>query len=101
MNFDGLFLGRIDYQDKEKRLANQNAEMIWHGSDNLGENADLFTGILFNGYDPPPGLCFDTRCYKEPLVDDENSPEYNLNEKVGKIPKMWIIFLNHHLFIRR
>lgn len=40
MGFDGLFIGRLDYQDKENRLANQQAEMIWKSSANLGEFDD-------------------------------------------------------------
>lgn len=40
MGFDGLFIGRLDYQDKENRLANQQAEMIWKSSANLGECND-------------------------------------------------------------
>ena len=36
MGYDGLFFGRLDYQDKNNRLLNKNAEMVWHGSANLG-----------------------------------------------------------------
>jgi len=32
MGFDGMFFGRLDYQDKDERLMTKNAEMIWHGS---------------------------------------------------------------------
>ena len=36
--FDGMFLGRIDYQDKNKRLTNKTMEMIWSGSDIMGKS---------------------------------------------------------------
>jgi hypothetical protein len=36
MGFDGLFIGRLDYQDKLNRLANKTPEMIWKASANLG-----------------------------------------------------------------
>lgn len=36
MGFDGMFFGRLDYQDKDERLMTQKPEMIWHGSANLG-----------------------------------------------------------------
>lgn len=37
LGFDGLFLGRIDYQDKQSRLLQKRAEMIWEASPhNLG-----------------------------------------------------------------
>lgn len=32
-----MFLGRIDYQDKNQRLANKTMEMIWSGSDAIGK----------------------------------------------------------------
>lgn len=34
--FDGYFLGRMDYQDKEKRLNDMSMEMMWTASQNLG-----------------------------------------------------------------
>lgn len=82
MGYDGLFLGRIDYQDKIKRLAFKNAEMIWHSSANLGQKSDIFTGVLYNMYQPPPGFCFDILCSDDPIIDDKNSPEYNVDKKV-------------------
>ena len=37
MGFDGLFFGRLDYQDKNHRLNTTTMEMVWHGSpNNLG-----------------------------------------------------------------
>lgn len=36
MGFDGVILGRIDYQDKLNRLNSQSMEMLWQGSKNLG-----------------------------------------------------------------
>lgn len=38
MGFDGLFIGRLDYQDKISRLTNKSAEMIWESSANLGKH---------------------------------------------------------------
>ena len=35
---DALFFGRLDYQDKAKRLQTKEMEMVWMGSDNLGSN---------------------------------------------------------------
>lgn len=86
MCYDGLFLGRIDYQDKMERLTHKNGEMVWKASDSLS-SSDLFTGVLYNTYSPPPGFCFDILCADEPIVDDRNSPEYNVDKKV--ILKNW------------
>jgi len=37
MGFDGLFFGRLDFQDKLARLQTKTGEMVWQGSANLGE----------------------------------------------------------------
>lgn len=93
MGFDGMFFGRLDYQDKITRLSKKTAEMLWHGSANLGEAADLFTGVLYNNYGPPPGFCFDILCSDEPMIDDKWSPDYNVDRKVrNQFFKKKIIF---------
>lgn len=84
MSYDGLFLGRIDYEDKNERLKNRNAEMVWQTSSNLGSKADLFTGVLYTIYQPPSGFCFDAQCSDDPIIDDQNSPEYNVDTKVDR-----------------
>ncbi|XP_033326410.2 lysosomal alpha-mannosidase II isoform X1 [Megalopta genalis] len=84
LGFDGLFLGRIDYQDKRQRIEDKSMEFIWKGSPNLGSNADLFTVVLYNTYSPPPGFCFDVLCRDDPINDDVESADYNVPEKVEK-----------------
>jgi lysosomal alpha-mannosidase len=37
MGYDGLFFGRLDYQDKQNRMQTKKMEMIWQASPNLGE----------------------------------------------------------------
>lgn len=37
LGFDGILLGRIDYQDKQFRMKSKTAEMVWRGSVNLGK----------------------------------------------------------------
>lgn len=87
MGYDGMFFARLDWQDKSHRMNTKTPEMIWHGSANLGENADLFTGVLYNHYSPPPGFCFDILCADEPVIDDPNSPDYNVPRRVRKMLK--------------
>lgn len=37
MGYDGLFFGRVDYQDKFNRAITKSMEMVWQGSpNNLG-----------------------------------------------------------------
>lgn len=88
MGYDGLFLGRIDYQDKRTRLRDKTMEMVWRGDDDLGKKSDIFTGALYNTYSPPAGFCFDVLCDDEPIVDDAGSPLYNVDDKIT-------LFLNY------
>ena len=46
VGFDSLFFGRIDYQDRAKRMAEKNMEMVWKGSASDPDQA-VFTGIFF------------------------------------------------------
>jgi len=87
MGFDGLFFGRLDYDDKTKRKKEKTMEMLWRGSDDLGKDSDLFTGALPNGYNPPEGFCFDDTCGDDPIVEDETSPDYNVPRRVEEYVK--------------
>ncbi|XP_066449799.1 lysosomal alpha-mannosidase [Eleutherodactylus coqui] len=80
MGYDGLFFGRLDYQDKANREANKRMEMIWRGSDDLAApTADLFTGVLPNGYNPPKGFCWDQLCADQPIMDDPRLEDNNVD----------------------
>jgi len=84
MGYDGLFFGRLDHQDKAKRLADKSMEMLWQASDSLdGNTASIFTGALFNTYFAPSGFCFDILCNDQPVIDDPESREYNVDERVN------------------
>ncbi|XP_033744911.1 lysosomal alpha-mannosidase-like [Pecten maximus] len=83
MGFDGLFFGRLDYQDKDERIKSKSMEMLWRGSpSNLKKTADLFTGVLYNNYGPPKGFCFDLLCADDPMMDDDRLNDYNVPQKV-------------------
>lgn len=101
MGYDGFFVTRLDYQDKQNRLNTKTMEVVWKSSENLGKfrfyllfvqvqchkqhlfaDSDIFAGALYNEYANPPGFCFDILCDDEPMIDDENSTDYNIDKKV-------------------
>ena len=86
MGYDGFFFARIDYQDKAKRMNESRLEMIWRGSPkNLRMESDIFTGVLYYHYGPPPNFCFDTlRCSDNAVVDNPDLFTYNLEVKLGQ-----------------
>lgn len=85
MGYDGLFFGRLDYEDKRQRLKTKTAEMIWQASANQGKSSNLFTGVLYNQYQPPEGFCFDILCADEPIIDGKHSPDYNVDKRVSDV----------------
>ena len=109
MGYDGLFFGRLDYADKKKRMADKTMEMLWQGSSSLGKflssyaepeincswpaSADwwtgvagsIFTGVLYNTYFSPSGFCFDILCNDQPIIDDPESRDYNVDERVKSL----------------
>nr|XP_015204430.1 PREDICTED: lysosomal alpha-mannosidase [Lepisosteus oculatus] len=78
MGFDGFFFGRLDYQDKRRRMKDKEMELLWRASESLQPpGADLFTGVLPNGYNPPAGFCWDQSCSDPPIQDDPQLEDYN------------------------
>lgn len=83
MGYDGFFFGRLDYQDKGRRMRTKEMEMLWRASESLKPPvADLFTGVLPNGYNPPSGFCWDQSCDDAPIRDDPDLEDYNVDEIV-------------------
>ncbi|KAM6940660.1 lysosomal alpha-mannosidase [Xenentodon cancila] len=85
MGFDGFFFGRLDYQDRARRMMDKEQELLWRASDSLPPPvADLFTGILPNGYNPPEGFCWDQLCDDPPIRDDPDLQDYNVDDVVKR-----------------
>ena len=45
------------------------------------DETSLFTGVLYNFYSPPPGFCFDLLCNDEPIKDDPDLEDYNVDKR--------------------
>uniref|UniRef100_A0A8C6KDZ4 Alpha-mannosidase n=1 Tax=Nothobranchius furzeri TaxID=105023 RepID=A0A8C6KDZ4_NOTFU len=88
MGFDGFFFGRVDYQDRARRMKDKEQELLWRASSSLTPPmADLFTGILPNGYNPPDGFCWDQLCDDAPIRDDPDLEDYNVDDVVTRFLK--------------
>nr|XP_051693852.1 lysosomal alpha-mannosidase isoform X6 [Oryctolagus cuniculus] len=103
MGFDGIFLGRMDYQDRELRKKKREMELVWRASASLQPpTADLFTGLLSNAYDPPKHLCWDLVCdHDSSMVGDPFSPEDNADVLVDHFldvaTKQWQSYRTNHI----
>ena len=81
---DAVFFARIDYQDKQRRAAAKELEMVWRSSPSLGEKAQVFAGA-FPGdylYFSPPGFCWDITCTGTEIQNNKSLPGYNLDQIV-------------------
>ncbi|CAG5096373.1 Oidioi.mRNA.OKI2018_I69.XSR.g14587.t1.cds [Oikopleura dioica] len=61
-------------------------EFLWQtrstGSFNIGS---LFSGLNENGYNPPPGFCFDWVCEgDQPIMDDKRLHDYNVDDVIKR-----------------
>lgn len=83
MGFDALFLGRIDYQDKNRRMDDLEMEFVWRPYSKQGANgkdysdSQIFTHVLWDGYGAPEGFGFDILDDDDPWINDEESEDYN------------------------
>ncbi|NXD73731.1 MA2B1 mannosidase, partial [Eolophus roseicapillus] len=70
---DGLFLGRVDHQDKAQREGGGELELLWRTSGSL-RSPDFGggTGILPNVWGGPAGFCWDQLCSDPPVVDGDS-----------------------------
>lgn len=86
MGFDAFYFARIDYEDKIARIESQRLNLVWQPSPSLGASADIFTGVLFHHYSPPPGFCFDAvRCDDPEVQDDPLLGGYNVAERASNL----------------
>merc|ERR1719201_785004 len=80
---DSLFFGRLDYQDRAKRINESRCEFVWRGSPSLGADAQVFTGLTgeYGGnYGPPSG--FNWHGNDEPLETNKMLNTYNAPSRV-------------------
>ena len=80
MGFDALFFGRLDYQDKNKRMNEKSMEWIWMpNADSLGKEVNLFTHAMWNSYENP-NFDWDVLQDFDPWVNNEKSEAYNADK---------------------
>ncbi len=79
VGFDSLWFMRIDYQDRNTRLANKTMQFMWRPSVSLGPAAQVLTGAFITGYGPPSGFCYDQSCSDTPIQDDPRLSDVNVD----------------------
>ncbi|CAE7688933.1 unnamed protein product [Symbiodinium pilosum] len=94
VGFQGLFFGRIDYQDLALRKDKKEAEFIWRASPSLGSDAQVFSGLTgeYGGnYGPPSGFDWDAFSSDETIQDDPQLEDYNVKSRVDDFVKVAMV----------
>lgn len=87
VGFDSLFFGRIDYADIALRKANKQLEFIWRSSESK-PYSEVFTGVFSDGnYQYPKGFCFDQVCRDEPVRNNPQLEDNNVDDIVKRFSK--------------
>ena len=79
MGFDALYFAREDYQDHNVRARTLNLEHVWRGSDDIGNNGDIFTGMMHMGYGPPRNMNWDLVSMGEQKLHHKHKPKRKTN----------------------
>ena len=88
MGYDSVYFARMDYQEYAHRNATGTIEMIWRGNPDYPAGRDLFTGGLFDTtYGPPKGFQWSHGFGDDPIIDDHESEEYNVDARVDDFMK--------------
>eukprot|EP01116_Phalansterium_solitarium_P019911 TRINITY_DN5728_c0_g2_i1.p1 TRINITY_DN5728_c0_g2~~TRINITY_DN5728_c0_g2_i1.p1 ORF type:complete len:1012 (-),score=366.51 TRINITY_DN5728_c0_g2_i1:80-3115(-) len=77
--FDAFFFARMDYQDLALRNQTKGLELVWRGFKSYGQDADMFTHMIYDGYGTPDGFCFE--CGDPPIQDDPLLFNVNIQER--------------------
>ncbi|PON53460.1 Glucan biosynthesis, periplasmic [Parasponia andersonii] len=82
LGFDSVHFARIDYQDRAKRKGDKSLEVIWRGSKTFGSSSQIFTNAFPVHYSPPNGFHFEVNDDFEPVQDNPNLFDYNVEMRV-------------------
>lgn len=90
MGFDAWFFARIDYEDREVRMADKSMQWVWKPFDkSLGDNTSIFTHTMPDHYHAPESTRYDENNFyqSDPIVLDKNLTTFNADKKVLELRK--------------
>ena len=87
MGFDAWYMARLDYQDKDQRLADKSMNFLWRPfSKHFGNDKEIFTGVMRDHYCWAPGFTYDERFPGEdPFETDETLDTFNARRKAAQL----------------
>lgn len=100
MGFDTFIFGRLDYEDREQRLADKTMQFVWKPfNESLGDSVEIFTHILQDMYWFPPDMGYDERDFQDvsqPIIDDETLSTFNADLKSARMAMYALHMAKHY-----
>ncbi len=100
IDFDALYMTRIDHQEYDIREKNKNLDFIWRPSPSRGKYSQVFTGVIQKNYLAPEEVHFGKSVH---YVDDPKLYWFNMCEQLDLFYKMIKERSNHqkgnHIFL--
>lgn len=82
MGFDAWFFARLDDEDKQRRVDTNEMEFVWMPNpQSLGKDVNIFTHVLFNHYEAPPGFTFEIDSGDPEFISDKKSKDFNAEDR--------------------
>lgn len=82
MGFDAWFFARLDAEDKQRRVDDNELEFVWMPNpQSLGKDVNIFTHVLFNHYEAPPGFTFEIDAGDPLFIVDKKSKDFNAEDR--------------------
>lgn len=82
MGFDAWFYARLDYGDKRRRTADNELEFVWMpNAQSLGKDVNIFTHVLWNHYEAPPGFDFEIDSGDAQFISNKKSKDFNAEQR--------------------
>ena len=82
MGFDAWFFARLDHEDKDRRTRDNELEYVWMPNPkSLGKDVNIFTHVLFNHYEAPPGFNFEIDGNDPLFISNKKSKDFNAEER--------------------
>lgn len=86
MGFDAWFFARLDDEDKQRRVDTNEMEFVWMpNAQSLGKKTNIFTHVLFNHYEAPPGFTFEIDAGDPQFIANKKSKDFNAEERAQSL----------------
>ena len=100
MGFDTFIFARLDYEDRDERLADKSMQFVWKPfNKSLGDSVEIFTHIMQDMYWFPSDFGYDERDFAWnpiPIIDDKTLTTFNADSFSTKMVNYALHMKEHY-----